>query len=449
MARRDKLILGAFLQTPGQHTAGWRYPRADAQASLDIDAQIAFARTAERGLFHAMFIADTLPFPVKLDVETLSYSARVVDFEPVTLLSALAVATSRIGLVGTVTTTYYEPYFVARQFASLDHLSKGRAGWNVVTSSNGAEALNYSRREHPPHALRYQRATEFVDIVKGLWDSWDDDAFLFDKEGGRFFSPDKVHLLDHSGQHFKVRGPLAVSRPPQGHPVIVQAGSSDTGRNAAASFADVVFTAQSDLPGAIAFYDDVRARVAAAGRDPDHVAILPGVTPVVARTRSEAQEKYEQLQDLLHPVAGLAMLSGAAGADLSKYPIDGPLPAVPPTEGDKTRQELLVAHAERTGLTIRELYRWLASGYNTIVGTPSDIADHFEHWFKTGGADGFNVRFSYLPGDLDDFVDLVIPELQRRGLYHEAYEGTTLRDNLQIPRPPSRYSRIPGSEIRG
>ncbi|MCF1449887.1 LLM class flavin-dependent oxidoreductase [Agrobacterium vitis] len=447
MARRDKLILGAFLQTPGQHTAGWRYPRADAKASLDIDAQIAFAQTAERGLFHAIFIADTLPFPQKLDAEKLSYSARVVDFEPVTLLSALAVTTSRIGLVGTVTTTYYEPYLVARQLASLDYLSKGRAGWNVVTSSNGAEALNYSRREHPPHSLRYQRATEFVDIVKGLWDSWDDDAFLFDKEGGRFFSPEKMHTLDHSSPHFNVRGPLAVARPPQGHPVIVQAGSSDAGRNAAASFADVVFTAQSDLTRAIAFYDDVRARVTAAGRNPDHVAILPGVTPVVAATRSEAQEKYEQMLDLVHPVAGLAMLSGAAGADLSKYPIDGPLPEVPPTEGDKTRQELLVAHAKQTGLSIRELYRWLAPGYNTIVGTPADIADHFEHWFRSGGADGFNVRFSYLPGDLDDFVDLVVPELQRRGLYHEAYEGVTLRDNLGIPRPSSRYVPMPGNEL--
>ncbi|CAN7646901.1 LLM class flavin-dependent oxidoreductase [Pararhizobium sp. LjRoot238] len=441
MARRDKLILGAFLQTPGQHTAGWRYPRADAQASLDIDAQIAFAQTAERGLFHAIFIADTLPFPVKLDAETLSHSARVVDFEPVTLLSALAVTTSRIGLVGTVTTTYYEPYLVARQLASLDYLSKGRAGWNVVTSSNAAEALNYSQREHPAHSLRYVRATEFVDIVKGLWDSWDDDAFLFDKDSGRFFRPEKMHVLNHSSPDFKVRGPLAVARPVQGHPVIVQAGSSDSGRNAAASFADVIFTAQSDLPGAIAFYDDVRARTAAAGRDPDHIAILPGVTPVVAATRSEAQEKYEQLQELVHPVAGVAMLSGAAGADLSKYPIDGPLPDVPPTEGDKTRQELLVAHARKTGMSIRDLYRWLSPGYNTVVGTAADVADHFEHWFRSGGADGFNVRFSYLPGDLDDFVDLVVPELQRRGLYHEAYEGLTLRDNLQIPRPPSRYSR--------
>ncbi|MBZ9603118.1 LLM class flavin-dependent oxidoreductase [Phyllobacterium chamaecytisi] len=441
MARRNKLILGAFLQTPGQHTAGWRYPRANAEASLDIDAQIAFARTAERGLFHAIFIADTLPFPVNLNDETLSYSARVVDFEPITLLSALAVATNRIGLVGTVTTTYHEPYSVARQLASLDYLSKGRAGWNVVTSSNSAEAFNYGKREHPLHSLRYVRAREFVEIVKGLWDSWDDDAFLFDKAGGKFFIPEKMHVLNHQSAQFNIRGPLGVARPPQGHPVIVQAGSSDAGRNAAASFADVIFTAQSDLAGAIAFYDDVRARTSAAGRDPDHVAILPGVTPVVAPTRSEAEDKYAQLQDLIHPVAGVAMLSGAAGADLSKYSIDGPLPDVPPTEGDKTRQELLVAHARQTGKSIRDLYRWLASGYNTVVGTPADIADHFEHWFRNGAADGFNVRFSYLPGDLDDFVDLVVPELQRRGLYHDTYEGVTLRDNLQIPRPHSRYRR--------
>ena len=438
MSRRDKLILGAFLQTPGQHTAGWRHQRADARASLDIDAQIAFARTAERGLFHAIFIADTLPFPTRINPETLSYSARVVDFEPVTLLSALAVATSRIGLVGTLTTTYYEPYFVARQLASLDYLSKGRAGWNVVTSSNAAEAFNYSRREHPPHALRYERAREFVHIVKSLWDSWDDDAFLFDKEGGRFFDPQKMHVLDHASADFRVRGPLPVARPPQGHPVIVQAGSSDAGRNAAADFADVIFTAQADLPGAIAFYRDVRARTAAAGRNPDHLAILPGVTPVVAATRSEAEDKYAELQDLIHPVAGVAMLSGAAGADLSAYPIDGPLPEVPLTEGDKTRQALLVAHAWETGKSIRDLYRWLAPGYNTVVGTPGDIADHFEAWFTSGAADGFNVRFSHLPGDLDDFVGLVVPELQRRGLYHAAYAGPTLRENLGIPRPQSR-----------
>lgn len=439
MSRTDQLVLGAFLQTPSQHTAGWRHPLADAEASLDVDAQINFARTAERGLFHAIFLADTLPFPPKLDPEILSLSSRVVDFEPVTLLSALAVSTRHIGLVATVTTTYFEPYAVARQFASLDHLSKGRAGWNVVTSSNGAEALNYSRASHPPHATRYERAVEFVEIVKALWDSWDDDAFLFDKASGRFFVPERLHLLNHASEHFQVRGPLPVARSPQGYPVIVQAGSSEVGRAAAARFADVIFTAQSDLEGAAAFYADVKARAQALGRGQDHVLVLPGTTPVVAATRTEAQDKYAALQDLIHPAAGIAMLSAAAGADLSNLSPDDLLPDLPETQGDKTRQALLVEHARQSGKSLRELYRWLASGYNTIVGTPADIADHFEHWFRSRAADGFNVRFSSLPNDLDDFVALVVPELQRRGLFHTAYAGSTLRENLGLPRPASRY----------
>lgn len=439
MARAGKLILGAFLQTPSQHTAGWRHPRADAEASLDIDAQIAFAQTAERGLFQAIFIADTLPFPLAIDPEILSLGARVIDFEPITLLSALAVATRHIGLVATVTTTYFDPYSVARQFASLDHISKGRAGWNVVTSSNGAEALNYSHERHPPHSQRYERAIEFVDIVRSLWDSWDDDAFVYNKTEGRFFVPDRMHVLNYASKNFQVRGPLPVTRSAQGHPVIVQAGSSDAGRAAAAGFADVIFTAQSDLAGAKEFYADMKQRAAAAGRNPDHVVVLPGVTPVVAATRSEAEDKYAALQDLIHPVAGIAMLSAAVGADLSGLSPDDQLPTVPETEGDKTRQALLVAHARETGKSIRELYRWLASGYNTIIGTPADIADHFEEWFENRGSDGFNVRFSSLPNDLDDFVELVIPELQRRGLFHEAYGGRTLRENLGLPRPPSRY----------
>ena len=439
MARDGKLILGAFLQTPSQHTAGWRHPRADAEASLDIDAQIAFAQTAERGLFHAIFIADTLPFPLAIDPEILSLSARVIDFEPITLLSALAVATRHIGLVATVTTTYFDPYSVARQFASLDHLSKGRAGWNVVTSSNGAEALNYSHERHPPHSQRYERAIEFVDIVRSLWDSWDDDAFVYDKTEGRFFVPERMHVLNYASKNFQVRGPLPVPRSAQGHPVIVQAGSSDAGRAAAAGFADVIFTAQSDLPGAKEFYADMKKRTAAAGRNPDHVVVLPGVTPVVAATRAEAEDKYAALQGLIHPVAGIAMLSAAVGADLSGLSPDDQLPPVPETEGDKTRQALLVAHARETGKSIRELYRWLASGYNTVVGTPADIVDHFEEWFEGRAADGFNVRFSSLPNDLDDFVELVVPELQRRGLFHEAYGGRTLRENLGLPRPPSRH----------
>lgn len=437
---RNQLILSAFFFNPqGDHRMSWRHPRAPGREVLGFDYYRELVQAAERARIDTIFVADHVSIWDSVKSGVAHYAnARL---EPLTLLSALAGVTKHIGLITTASSSYSEPYNVARLFASLDHISGGRASWNVVTSAMDEEARNFGRDGNIEHAFRYQRAAEFLDIVKGLWDSWDDDAFVFDKAEGRFFVPERMHLLNHASDRYKVRGPLPVARSPQGHPVIVQAGSSESGRAAATGFADVIFTAQSDLAGAVEFYADMKTRASAIGRDPDHLVVLPGVTPVVAPTRAEAEDKYAALQDLIHPVAGVAMLSAAAGADLSALSPDDPLPPVPETEGDKTRQALLVAHARETGKSIRDLYRWLASGYNTVIGTPADIADHFEQWFESRAADGFNVRFSSLPNDLDDFVELVVPELQKRGLFQTSYVGKTLRENLGLPRPPSRYSR--------
>jgi alkanesulfonate monooxygenase len=359
-----------------------------------------------------------------------------------TLLSALSVVTERIGLAATVSTTYNEPYHLARKFASLDYLSNGRSGWNLVTSATNSEAQNFNLDKHPEHALRYQRAREFVEVVTKLWDSWEDDAFLRDKESGVYFDPDKLHVANHKGEHFSVQGPLNVARPPQGYPVIIQAGSSEDGKNLAAETAEVIFTAQQTLEDAQAFYADVKGRLAKYGRSPDSLKIMPGIFPVIGRTEQEAKEKFEQLQELIHPSIGLGLLSGLVGGiDLSGYPLDGPLPNLPDTELAKSRLKLVTDLAQRDQLTIRQLYLAIAGarGHRQISGTPEQIADQLEEWFVNEGADGFNIMPPYLPGGLDDFVDLVIPELQHRGLFRTEYEGKTLRENLGLPRPVNQF----------
>lgn len=379
--------------------------------------------------------------------EAWSRSA-VVHFEPLTLLSALSVVTERIGLTATVSTTYNEPFHLARKFASLDYLSGGRAGWNLVTSATEAEAKNFSREKHMEHTQRYERAKEFVDVVTKLWDSWEDDAFLRDKESGIYFDPDKLHVPNHKGEHFSVRGPLNVARPLQGYPVIIQAGSSEDGQNLAAQTAEVVFTAQQTLAEAQAFYSGLKGRLAKYGRSPDDLKIMPGVFPVIGKTEQEAKDKYEQLQELIHPTVGLGLLSGlVGGVDLSSYPLDGPVPELPDTELAKSRLKLLTDLAKRENLTIRQLYLAIAGarGHRTIWGTPQQIADQLEEWFVNGGADGFNIMPPWLPGGLDKFVDLVIPELQRRGLFRTEYEGRTLRENLGLPRPENQFSTVGAS----
>jgi alkanesulfonate monooxygenase len=444
MSTKKQLKLGAFLPGSGHHVAAWRHPKAQADGGLNLKHYQQLAQTAERGKFDMLFLADGVAVLDRgLGTEALSRSGLfVVHFEPLTLLSALATTTEHIGLVATASTTYNEPFHLARKFASLDHLSGGRAGWNVVTSSTEAEALNFNREKHVEHTLRYERAHEFLQVTKKLWDSWDDDAFLRDKASGIFFDANKLHIPHHKGDHFSVRGPLNVARPPQGYPVIVQAGSSEDGKNLAAQTAEVIFTAQQTLAEAQAFYADVKGRMVQYGRNPDHLKIMPGIFPVIGQTEQEAQEKFEQIQELIHPSVGLSLLTGMIGdVDLSAYPVDGPIPELPETNGNRSRQQLLIELARRENLTIRQLYLRIAGarGHRQILGTPEQIADQLEDWFIHNGADGFNIMPPWLPGGLDEFVDWVIPELQRRGLFRTEYEGRTLRENLGLPRPVNSY----------
>ena len=443
--RTGQLRLGAFLYPSGHHIAAWRHPEAQADAGVNFRHYVKLAQAAEAAKFDLVFLADGAGTRGD-NVEFLSRTAHsyVAQFEPITLLSALAAVTEHVGLVATASTSFNEPYHIARKFASLDHISGGRAGWNLVTSSNEHEAKNFNRDKHFEHAERYERAIEFAEVVGGLWDSWEDDAFLRDKDHGRFFDPERRHVLDHKGRFFQVRGPLNVARSPQGHPVVVQAGSSEAGRDLAARTAEVIFTAQQTLEDAIDFYSDVKGRLAQYGRHPDDLKIMPGVFPIVGRSESEAREKFEQLQALIDPKVGLALVSGLTGGfDLSGYPLDGPIPELPETNASKSRQLLTLELARRENLTIRQLYLRVAGarGHWQLVGTPAQIVDQLEDRFVKGGADGYNVMPPVLPAGLDDFVELVIPELRRRGLFRSEYEGRTLRDNLGLRRPVNRHAR--------
>ena len=435
-----QLKLGAFMRPVSIHTAAWRYPGGTPDANFNIEALVGYARTLERGRFDAFFMADHLAV-MNMPMAALKRSATVTSFDPLTLLPALAMVTEHLGLVATASTTYNEPYHVARKFASLDHISGGRAGWNLVTSGNPAEALNFGRDEHVEHAARYRRAREFYDVVTGLWDSWADDAFVRDTDANVYFDPDKLHVLAHKGEHFKVRGPLNIARPVQGWPVIVQAGSSEAGRQIAAETAEVVFTAQGNLPDARAFYADVKGRMSAVGRDPDHLKIMPGVFVVVGDSVEEARAKKVALDALVHPDSGMASLSVQLGTDASAFDLDGPLPDIPESNASKSARQRLVDKAVREKLTVRQLAQIVGGSFGTLemIGTPQTIADTMEAWLATEGCDGFNVMFPYLPAGLDDVVDRLVPELQRRGLFRREYEGKTLRQNLGLPRPRNRH----------
>lgn len=442
-----KIRLGAFLPGGGQHIAAWRHPDQPADGATSFAFHKHLALTAERGLFDAYFLADGLAIAFGGGIE--GGNAKVAGFEPVTLFSALAPLTTHLGFIATASTTYEEPYNLARKFASLDLISDGRAGWNVVTTATESAAQNFNLEQQHPHAFRYRRAGEFVEVVKKLWDSFEDDAFIRDRETGRFFDPNKVHYTNHRGEHFKVRGPLNVSRSPQGHPVIVQAGQSDDGRGLAAQTAEVIFTAHQHIETAQEFYRDIKARARGLGRNPDHVLIMPGVSPFIGRTLDEAKEKYERLTSLILEEDGLALIKGLTGGelDLTGADLDGPLPPAPPTEGMKSRQALIRQIADENNFTIRQLYQWVASarGHFTIVGTPETIVDTLQEWFENEAADGFNILPPWLPTGLDDFVDLVIPELQRRGLFRTEYEGRTLRENLGLPFPQNRWTLAEGA----
>jgi FMN-dependent oxidoreductase (nitrilotriacetate monooxygenase family) len=443
MTQKRQMKLGAFLMTDGHHIAAWRHPEARRDATVSIDHFIGLAQLAELAKFDAVFLADSVGVRDR-SIASLSHTSRAVSFEPLTLLSALSVVTERIGLVATASTTFNEPFNIARKFASLDLLSNGRAGWNLVTSSTESEALNFNLDQHVDHADRYERAREFAAVVTGLWNSWDDDAFVRDRESGIYFDSEKLHILNHRGKHFKVRGPLNVARSPQGNPVIVQAGASEPGKELAAATAEAIFTAQQTLADAQAFYREIKIRAARNGRDPDHVKILPGVFPVVGRSEAEAKEKFEELQSRIHPVVGLVLLSSALGGfDLSGYPLDGPLPELPETNGPKSRQKLLVDLARSRNLTIRQLYLSIAGarGHWQVVGTAEQIVDQLEERFLHDGADGFNVMAPHLPGGLEEFIEFVVPELRRRGLFRTEYEGRTLRENLGLPYPAQNAAR--------
>ncbi|MCZ6838025.1 MAG: LLM class flavin-dependent oxidoreductase [Alphaproteobacteria bacterium] len=439
MGETRQLHLGAFMRPATIHTGSWRYPGACPDANFNFPLIKQFAQKLEHACFDAFFMADHLAV-LNMPMEALKRSATPTSFEPFTLLPALAAVTEHLGLVATGSTTYDEPYHVARRFASLDHISGGRAGWNIVTTSNPDASLNFGLEEALEHADRYARAREFYDVVTGLWDSWDEDAFLQDPESGIYFDPEKLHVLNHKGQYFSVRGPLNIARPVQGWPVIVQAGSSDAGRQLAAETAEAVFTSHANLAAGQAFYADVKARAEKVGRNGDDIKILPACFVVVGDSVEEAREKRAMLDSLVHTDSAIASLSIALGHDASKFDPDGPLPDIPESNASKSGRERAITLAKRENLTVRQLAQRLG-GYSgaAMVGTPETIADEMEEWLEARGSDGFTIMFSHLPGGLDDFCDRVVPELQRRGLFRRAYEGATLRENLGLPRPENQF----------
>jgi FMN-dependent oxidoreductase (nitrilotriacetate monooxygenase family) len=439
MASKRQLHLGAFMRPTTIHTGAWRFPGAYPDANFNLAHLQGFAETLERGKFDAFFMADHLAV-LNMPLEALKRSHTVTSFDPLTLLPALAMTTRNLGLIATASTTFEQPYLIARRFASLDHISGGRAGWNVVTTSNPDAALNFGFEEHLEHDERYRRAREFFDVVTGLWDSWADDAFVRDVDSGIYFDPARLHVLNHKGPYLSVRGPLNIARPIQGWPVVVQAGASEAGRQLAAETAEVVFAAGSRLADGQAFYKDVKSRMEAFGRDRDHLKILPGAFVVVGSTVEEAREKRARLDSLVHNESAIASLSIALGHDASRFDPDAPLPEIPETNASQSARERVIALGRRDGLTVRQLAQRLG-GYSGLafVGTPQTIADEMEEWLIGEGSDGFNIMFPFLPAGLDDFVDLVVPELQRRGLFRREYEGATLRENLGLPRPDNRF----------
>jgi FMN-dependent oxidoreductase (nitrilotriacetate monooxygenase family) len=430
-----QLNLNAFLMSTGHHEASWRLPESDPHAAGDVRHYQELARIAERGRLDSVFFADSpslFSSPARRPPETL---------EPTILLAAMAAVTERIGLVATASTTYETPYNLARRFASLDAISSGRAGWNVVTTAALDAGANFGFDTAPTHAERYDRADEFLEVVLGLWNGWDDDAVVADKETGVHTDPDKIHPLDHRGKHFSVRGPLTVGRSPQGHPVVVQAGSSGPGIALAAKYAEAVFTAQRTLEEGQAFYRELKTATAAAGRNPEHVKILPGIVPIIGGTEEEALAKERRLDELLVHEHALRQLADDIGIPADRIDLDGPLPEdIRPAseiQGNRTRYELTVEFARRDHLTVRQILSRLGGGrgHRTFAGTPEQVADTIEEWFTHGAADGFNVMPAALPSGLVDFVEQVVPILQERGLFRRDYSGPTLRDHYGLPVP--------------
>jgi FMN-dependent oxidoreductase (nitrilotriacetate monooxygenase family) len=442
MAER-KMRLGLSIRGHGYHPAAWRHPDVPADGTLRVEHYVRSAQIAERGKLDMVFFADGAGVRQADEPRgSLCRTGRdIVELEPMTLLPALAMVTRHVGLATTASTTYNEPYNLARKFATLDLISNGRAAWNVVASWSEHEAQNFGLETTLDYDTRYARSAEFVEVVKGLWDSWEDGALRLDKDAGIYFDDAKMHVLDHHGRFFKVRGPLNVAGMPQGHPVIVQAGASDQGRELGAATAEVIYAIHNSLERAQSYYADVKGRMAKYGREPDDLKIMPAFCPVVGRTRAEAQAKYDQLQALIDPLAGLGSLYSSFG-DLSGYPLDGPVPDnALGSQEHRSASGQIVEWVKREKPTIRDLY--LRSGVtgSAKIGTPSDIADIMQEWFEADACDGFNITPATLPGGGEDFVAMVIPELQRRRLFRIEYEGETLRENLGLRPVSNRYSR--------
>ncbi|MUT67195.1 LLM class flavin-dependent oxidoreductase [Paenibacillus sp. NEAU-GSW1] len=438
MAKRKKLKLGAIIHGVGGNIGAWRHPDALTDASVNIDYYKQQALKAEEGKFDLVFIADGLYITEQSIPHFLN------RFEPITILSALGAVTKNIGLVGTLSTSYSDPFTVARQFASIDQISGGRAGWNVVTSPLEGSAKNFSKKDHPTHPQRYKIAEEHLEVVRGLWDSWEDDAFVRNKETGVFFDPSKLHRLNHVGEHFQVEGPLNIQRSKQGQPVVFQAGSSESGKNLAAKSADAVFTGHETLEEAKQFYADVKFRAAAYGRSADEIAILPGIGPIVGRTQEEAEAKYEQIASLVTIDKALDYLGRFfEHHDFSQYPLDEPFPELGDLGSNSFRSgtDKIKRVAKEQNLTLRQVALRSATPRTPFIGTPEHIANLIQQWFEEEAADGF-IFASSAPNSLDEFVELVVPILQERGIYREEYESDTLRGNLELPVPANRYTKV-------
>ncbi|GHH44581.1 LLM class flavin-dependent oxidoreductase [Lentzea cavernae] len=435
------LHLNLFLHDTGHHEASWRLPESEPLAHIDIAYHQRIARIAEEAKFDSVFLADS---PVLWGKPSRRPSGKI---EPTILLTAIAAVTTRIGLIATASTTYNEPFNLARRFASLDHVSGGRAGWNIVTTAGDDAAQNFGLDAQPAHLTRYDRAAEFVEVSKKLWDSWDDDAIIADKATGVHAVDDRVHTIDHVGPHFKVRGPLNVPRSPQGHPLLVQAGSSEDGRDFAAKHAEAVFTAHQTLEDAVAFYQDVKRRAIEFGRDPDEVKILPGLVPVIGSTEEEAHALDAELERLIVPEHAARQLAGLLKVD--HLELDEQLPADLPDEaaieGAKSRYTLIVELARREHLTVRQLIGRLGGGrgHKTFTGTAVQVADQLEQWHRAGAADGFNIMPAVLPSGLERFADEVLPILRERGLFRTEYTGSTLREHYGLPRPAGQFAALP------